>query len=375
MSWLVYRLSGSVVLLATVNFMAQIPILLITPFVSVYVDRFDRRKILLLTQTLSMVQALALALLALTGIIQIWHILLLSFSIGCINALDNPTRQAFYPGLVAKEHLSNAIALNSAVINSSRLIGPAIGGLLIGLCGEGLCFLLNGLSYIGIITALLAMHPQPSVPRNHPLHLRTDLSEGFQYISGHTPIRTLLLFICVISFFGLPLTTFIPAYVKDILHAGSEELGLLLSCSGIGSFGAALYLAGRKEVAGLWKVISTSGILLSIGLIGISSVETIPIAACIYIAIGFTLISAVASVNTLLQTLSDEDKRGRVMGYLAMAFTGLPPIGSLFLSSLEKYTGLPVIILISGVGCILGSIVFEYYRTKMSRFVRHIPSL
>ena len=154
MSWLVYRLTGSVFLLATVTFMAQIPILLVTPLMSVFVDRFDRQKILILTQSLSMVQALSMAVLTLSGVIEVWHILILSLLIGCINALDNPTRQAFYPSLVAKEHLSNAIALNSAVINGSRLIGPAVGGVLIGIFGEGLCFLLNGISYLGVIIAL-----------------------------------------------------------------------------------------------------------------------------------------------------------------------------------------------------------------------------
>lgn len=246
MSWLVYQLTGSVLLLATVTFMAQIPILLVTPFMSVLVDRFDRRRLLITTQTLSAVQALLLAWLTLSGEIQVWHIMVLSLFIGCVNALDNPTRQAFYPSLVPKENLSNAIALNSAVINGSRLIGPAIGGVLIGLFGEGLCFLINGISYIGVLIALFMMQLQVKERNIQSHRITEDLREGFSYVTGNIPIRALLLLMTGISFFGLPLTTFIPAFVKDILSGGSEQLGLMLSCVGIGSFSAAISCSSEK---------------------------------------------------------------------------------------------------------------------------------
>ena len=248
MSWLVYRLTGSVFLLATVTFMAQIPILVATPWMSVFVDRFDRRNLLILTQSMSMVQALLMAVLTLTGLIEVWHIMALSLLIGLINALDNPTRQSFYPSLVPKDKLSNAIALNSAVINGSRLIGPAVGGVLIGMLGEGICFLLNGISYVAVIAALLMMRLTPGKVRTVKQNVWEDMREGFQYVAGNMPIRTLLLLMSAISFFGLPLMTFIPAYVKTILEGESELLGLLLSCIGVGSFSAALYLAARKSV-------------------------------------------------------------------------------------------------------------------------------
>ena len=359
MSWLVYRLTGSVFLLATVTFMAQIPILLVTPLMSVFVDRFDRQKILILTQSLSMVQALSMAALTLSGVIEVWHILILSLLIGCINALDNPTRQAFYPSLVAKEHLSNAIALNSAVINGSRLIGPAVGGVLIGIFGEGLCFLLNGISYLGVIIALFLIRLSPFTVQHRRQNVLTDIQEGFSYVSA-------------VSFFGLPLMTFIPAYVKDILQGDSEMLGFLLSCIGVGSFLAALYLAARKSVVGLGKVVTISAFLLGISLMILSYIDTYWIAAFICLPAGFAIISTVASINTLLQTLSDEDKRGRVMGYLAMTFTGIAPVGSMFLGSLEKQTGLPAIILISGVSCALGGIIFEYYRPLVRKHARQV---
>ena len=366
MSWLVFRLTGSVLLLATVTFMAQIPILVATPYMSVFVDRFDRRKLLVLTQSLSMIQALLMALLTLTGLIQVWHIMILSLLIGLINALDNPTRQSFYPSLVPKDKLSNAIALNSAVINGSRLIGPAVGGVLIGLLGEGICFLLNGISYIAVIIALLMMRVAPKRERTAKQKVWEDMRDGFRYVAGNIPIRTLLLLMSAISFFGLPLMTFIPAYVKTILHGESEMLGLLLSCIGVGSFIAALYLAARKSVLGLGKVVMLSGALLGIGL-SVMSFVTIP-----WVPVGFTIIAAVASINTLLQTLSSEDKRGRVMGYMAMSFTGMAPVGSMVLGAIEKWIGLQMIILLSGICCFVAALVFEYYRPLVRRYARPV---
>ena len=362
MSWLVFRLTGSVLLLATVTFTAQIPILVATPYMSVFVDRFDRRKLLVLTQSLSMIQALLMAILTLTGLVQVWHIMVLSLLIGLINALDNPTRQSFYPSLVSPDKLSNAIALNSAVINGSRLIGPAVGGVLIGLLGEGICFLLNGISYIAVIVALLLMRLPSKRGCTAKQKVLEDMRDGFRYVVRNIPIRALLLLMSAISFFGLPLMTFIPAYVKTILHGESEMLGLLLSCIGVGSFVAALYLAARKSVLGLGKVVMLSGVLLGIGL-SVMAFVTIPwVAAVLCLPIGFTIIAAVASINTLLQTLSGEDKRGRVMGYMAMAFTGMAPVGSMVLGAIEKWIGLQMIILLSGICCFVAALVFEYYR-------------
>lgn len=375
MSWLVYKLTGSVLLLATITFTAQIPILLATPFMSVFVDRFNRHRILLVTQTLSALQALLLAWLTLSGLVEVWHLLLLSLFIGLINALDNPTRQAFYPSLVPKENLSNAIALNSAVINGSRLFGPAIGGVLIGLISEGICFLFNGISYLGVIIALLLMKLPSRQPLYKQQHLLHDLKEGFRYVSRHLPIRTLLILMSVISFFGLPLITFLPAYVKGILGGESELLGILLSCIGVGSFSAAIYLASRKSVRGLTKIIMSASLLLGLTLVSLSFTAVPWLATLLCIPAGFSLIITAASVNTLLQTLSDEDKRGRVMGYLAMTFTGISPIGSMVLGVLEKYTGLPLIILISGIACLTAGSIFEYFRPRIFRPARTSVSL
>lgn len=372
MSWLVYELTGSVFMLATIAFMAQIPILLATPFMSVLVDRYNRRNILVVTQSLSALQALLLAWLTLSGLVQVWHLMALSLLIGLINALDNPTRQAFYPSLVPKENLSNAIALNSAVINGSRLIGPAIGGVIIGILGEGICFLANGISFLGVIFALLAMKLPPYHKKEITQNILTDLREGFNYVSHSIPLRALLLMMCSISFFGLPLMTFIPAYVKDTLQGGSEMLGVMLSCIGIGSFSSAIYLAARKSVVGLGKVVTIAGVLLGLTLISLSFIDIPWMAAIVCIPVGFSIIITVASINTLLQTLSDEDKRGRVMGYLAMTFTGITPIGSMILGAVEKYIGLSSIILLSGICCTIAGFIFEHYRPLVRKYARPI---
>lgn len=372
MSWLVFRLTGSVFLLATVTFMAQIPVLVVTPYMSVFVDRFNRRALLVVTQSLSMVQALLMALLTLTGWIEVWHIMVLSLLIGLINALDNPTRQSFYPSLVPAEKLGNAIALNSAVINGSRLIGPAVGGVLIGLLGEGICFLLNGVSYIAVIIALLMMRIKPNRETVVKQRVWEDMRDGFLYVAHDMPIRSLLLLMSAISFFGLPLMTFIPAYVKTILGGESEMLGLLLSCVGVGSFIAALYLAARKSVLGLGKVVMLSGALLGIGLVVMSFVTVPWVSAVLCVPVGFMIIAAVASINTLLQTLSREDKRGRVMGYMAMAFTGMAPVGSMVLGAIEKFAGLQNIILLSGACCFIASLIFEHYRPIVRKYARPV---
>ena len=298
--------------------------------------------------------------------------MVLSLLIGLINALDNPTRQSFYPSLVPKDKLSNAIALNSAVINGSRLIGPAVGGVLIGLLGEGICFLLNGISYLAVIVALLMMRLEPGQVKRARQRVWEDMRDGFLYVKGNMPIRSLLLLMSAISFFGLPLMTFIPAYVKTILGGESELLGLLLSCVGVGSFAAALYLAARKSVLGLGKVVMISGALLGIGL-GVMSFVTVPwVAAVLCVPVGFTIIAAVASINTLLQTLSGEDKRGRVMGYMAMAFTGMAPVGSMILGAIEKFVGLQFIILLSGICCLISSLIFEHYRPVVRKYARPV---
>lgn len=365
MGWLAYKLTGSVLILATVTFMEQIPMLFATPVVSVFIDRFNRHKLLIFTQTLSMLQALLMAVLVLTNTIEVWHILVLSLFIGLINALDMPTRQAFYTSLVPRESLTNAIALNSSAINGCRLIGPAIGGILIGWVGEGYCFLFNGLSYIGVILALLMMKLKNTNRVGNSVNVWSDLTEGFHYVKDHFPIRALVVMMATISFFGVPFNTFVPAFVNLMLKGDSEMLGVLLSCIGVGAFSASAYLASRKTVIGLGSAILYAAIVLGTSLCFISFVHIRWVAALLCIPIGFCTIISVASINTLLQTLSDERMRGRVMGYLTMAFAGVPPLGALFFGAIEKWLGLPVVLFLLGTGALLTAWVFSLYLNRI----------
>ena len=326
-----------------------------TPYMSVFVDRFDRRKLLVLTQSLSMVQALLMALLTLTGLIQVWHIMILSLLIGLINALDNPTRQSFYPSLVPKDKLSNAIALNSAVINGSRLIGSCSGWRVDRFVGRGYLFPVEWYQlycrdYCLVDDADSAQTGESRETKGVGRYAGWLPVCGWKYTNPYV-----VAFNECDQFLRVALDDVYPGLRENDPARGSEMLGLLLSCIGVGSFIAALYLAARKSVLGLGKVVMLSGALLGIGL-SVMSFVTIPwVAAVLCLPVGFTIIAAVASINTLLQTLSGEDKRGRVMGYMAMSFTGMAPVGSMVLGALEKWIGLQKIILLSGICCFVAA--------------------
>ncbi len=372
MSWLIYRLSGSVVLLATINVITQLPSFFIAPFAGVLLDRFNRRKILVATQALYMIEALALAILMFTGVIQIWHILLLGLVVGLINAFDNPTRQSMVLDLVdRKENLNNAIALNSAVFNGARLVGPSLGGLLVAAFGEGWCFFINGVSYIAVITALLMMNlSYRRFVNKKKTNVLEELKEGFLYVSGYLPLRALLIMIGIISFFGMPFLVVIPAYVTTVLHAGSETLGFLMSFFGAGAFTAAICMAARKSVLGLGKVLMISCCLFGLGIMAIAYTPWTMLSYFIAFPAGFGLIASMASVNTLLQTLADEDKRGRVMSFYSMGLIGMAPMGSMLFSLLEKICGLSFSILVFGFICLVAALIFEHYRPTIRRLSR-----
>lgn len=361
MGWLAYRLTGSVLILATVTFMSQIPMLFLTPFMSVLTDRVNRHTLLVFTQSCSMLQALTMGFLVLTDTASVWNILALSLFAGVINALDMPTRQAFYTGLVPRDHLSNAIALNSSVINGGRLIGPALGGILIHWVGEGMCFILNGISYLAVISALLMMRCTPSNPQAERRSLFTDIAEGFDFLKQDVPIRTLVMMMAAVSFFGVPFSTFLPAYVNENLGGGSEVLGMLYSFVGIGAFGASVYLASRKRVFGLEKLVMYAAALFAMALVAIAFVGNVRLSALLCIPVGASTILSVASNNTLLQLLTPEKVRGRIMGYLVMAFAGMPPLGSLFFGYLEKWLGLSGILVMMGSCCLLSALCFAWY--------------
>jgi MFS family permease len=357
--WLVYDLTKSPLMLGIVGFSSQIPSFFLAPFGGVFVDRFSRHRTLISTQILAMIQSLALAVLALTGVIQVWHIIALSLVQGFINAVDAPARQAFVPELVERrEDLANAIAINSTMFNGARLIGPAIGGLLLASVGAAYCFLIDGLSYIAVIIALLAMQIKPIkhvVSNANPLQ---KIKEGFVYTFGFPPIRAILMLSALVSFMGLQYTVLVPIFAQEILKGGAETLGFLMAASGVGALAGGIYLVTRKTVIGLGKVIAWAPATLGIGLIGFSFSRYLPFSLLAMLLIGLGTLLQVAASNTILQTIVDDDKRGRVMSFFTMSFLGVIPFGSLLGGVLATHIGAPNTLIIDGIACILGYMLF-----------------
>jgi MFS family permease len=373
MSWLVYDLTHSAFLLGFIGFLGQIPSLLLSPFAGVLSDRWNRHRIVICTQSLAMIQAFILAILTLTGTIAIWHIILLALFLGFVNAFDMPTRQAFVVEMVETgEDLGNAIALNSLLFNGARLLGPSIGGILIALLGEGMCFLLNGISYIAVIIALLAMKITKREIRSRSSQVLKDLREGFTYAFGFPPIRSLLLLLALTSLTAMPYMVLMPVFAKTVLQGGPQTLGFLLGASGVGAAVGAIYLASRTSVLGLGKLIVIASSIFGIGLIAFSISRILWLSLLLLVFTGFGMMVQMASSNTVLQTIVEEDKRGRVMSLYTMAFMGMVPFGSLLAGSLASKIGAPGTIMISGIACILGSMLFARKLPLLRELVRPI---
>ena len=373
-SWLVYRLTGSALLLGVVGFAGQIPSFLLAPFAGVIVDRWNRHHLLVATQFLAMIQSLALAVLALTGYIQIWHVIALSIFQGLVNAFDMPARQAFVVEMVEnREDLPNAIALNSSLVNAARLLGPSIAGVVIAAVGEGWCFFIDGVSYIAVIASLLAMKVAPSaIKAVKKTNVLQQFREGWDYVYGFPPISKILLLLAFVSLVGMPYSVLMPIFATDILHGGSHTLGFLMAASGVGALCGAVFLAARKTVVGLGRYIPRMAGLFGIGLIGfsISRVEWLSMILMVVTGLGFMV--QMATSNTIIQTIVDEDKRGRVMSFYTMAFMGTAPFGSLLAGSLAAQIGAPNTLLIGGVCCVLGAVWFQRALPRLRQFVRPI---
>ena len=358
-SWLVYHLTNSALLLGLVGFFSQIPSFFLTPFTGVFVDRWNRHRILVITQTLSMIQAFVLAFLTLTGSINILSIILLSLSLGLINAFDMPARQAFVIEMVEKkEDLPNAIALNSSLVNVARFIGPAIAGLLVAAVGEGLCFLINGISYVAVIVALLAMKVNKITRRVSINNISKEIKEGFKYSFGFAPIRSILLLLGLVSLIGMPYLVLMPIFAKDILHGGANTLGFLMAAAGIGALVGGIYLASRKSVLGLGKILTFATAIFGLGLIIFAFSKNLYFSLSMMLVSGFGMLLQIAASNTLLQTITEDDKRGRVMSFFTMAFMGMSPFGNLIAGAMADKIGAPNTVLISGGICIIGAIIF-----------------
>jgi MFS family permease len=372
-SWLVYDLTHSALLLGLVGFFSQIPTFFLTPFSGVFIDRWNRHRILVATQTLSMIQAFILAFLTLTGRISVWHIVLLSLSLGLVNAFDMPARQAFVVEMVEKRSdLSNAIALNSSMVNSARLIGPAVAGILVAIVGEGFCFLINGISFMSVIAALLAMKIK-KIPKNkYSNNIAQDIKEGFRYAFGFVPIRSILLFLGLISLIGMPYTVLMPIFAKDILRGGPNFLGFLMASSGIGALVGGIYLASRRTVLGLGKILTAATGIFGLSLIIFSVSKNLWLSLSMMFISGLGMIIHIASTNTILQTITEDDKRGRVMSFFTMAFMGMSPFGNLMAGALANSIGASNTVLISGGICILGTIIFSLKLPSIRKFIRPI---
>ena len=373
-AWLVYHLTQSPLLLGVVSFVSQLPNLVLVPFGGVLVDRWNHHRTLLITQSLAMLQSLALAALTLTGHIQVWQILALALCQGLINAIDSPARQAFIPEIVErKDNLVNAIALNSSMVNGAKLLGPAIGGLVIAGVGAGFCFLIDGFSYFAVLASLLAMRLKPKPPSAEPkikLPMRQTLKEGFVYILDSPPIRSILLLVALTSFMGLSPTVVLPVFAAEMLGGGAHVLGILMAAPGVGALVAAIGLTQRQGIAGLGRLIAIAPALMGASMIAFSQSKVLWLSTLLLVLIGFGTLLQMASSNTVIQTLVEDDKRGRVMSFYLVAFLGVGSLGNLFTGSLISLMGASAEVALSGGICMVGAMLFAYQLPKLRRIVR-----
>lgn len=370
-SWLVFRLTHSALQLGIVSFAAQIVSFLLGPFAGVWVERLNRRKLLVWTQAAAAVQSLAMAVLTLTHIINLKEIIALSVMQGLINAFDMPARQSFLVQMVEdRNDLSNAIAINSSMANGARLVGPAIAGLVIGAAGEGWCFLIDGISYFAVIASLLMMRIESAKTYRYATSMLEQMREGWDYVRTFHPIRVILMLFALVSLMGYPHMVLMPVFAGQVLHGGPHTLGWLTGASGIGAFVSALSLAARKSVAGLTRMIQVATAVLggALILLGLSHTLWLSLAAMVFV--GFGLMQAAAVSNTVIQSLVTEDKRARVMSYYMMAFFGAAPFGSLLAGALAHRIGAPRTVIITGASCLIGALWFSFELPKVKSDMR-----
>jgi MFS family permease len=374
-SWLVYDLTHSAELLGVVGFAGQIPSFVLAPFAGVFVDRWNRHRLLVATQVLAMVQSLALAILTFTHVIKVWHVIALSIFQGLINAFDMPARQSFVVQMVEdREDLPNAIALNSSLVNAARLIGPSLAGVIIAVTGEAWCFMIDAISYIAVIASLLAMRVTPAETASviRKLNVFQQIHEGWTYVRNNPPISKILLLLALVSLVGMPYTVLMPIFANEVLKGGPYTLGFLMAASGTGALTGALLLASRKSVLGLGRFIPRMAALFGVGLIAFSFSRMIWLSLILMVLTGLGFMVQMAVSNTIIQTIVDEDKRGRVMSFYTMAFMGTAPFGSLLAGSVAERIGAPYTLLIGGSGCIIGAFWFYRALPRLREFVRPI---
>ena len=371
--WLVYRLTGSAFYLGLIGFVSQAPAFLLAPVAGAMADRMNKHRLVIGTQIAGMLQAAVLAGLVLTGRIEVWHIIVLMTWMGCVAGFDVPARQSFLLDMVGdRADLPNAIALNSSMFNAARLVGPAIAGLAISVAGEGTVILFNAVSYIAVLASLTMMRiPVRRTPPGRP-RMIAHIREGFRYAFGFPPIRSVLLMVATVSLVAVPFTVLLPVVATEVLGGSASTLGFLMGATGLGALTGALYLASRQTVRGLGRVIVGASAVFGLGLIGVALSSSLPLTLLLLMLAGFGMMTQMASSNTILQTLVDDDKRGRVMSLYSMAFLGTAPVGSLLAGGIASRWGAPVAIGVGGVCCIGASAVFGTRIPALREYVRPI---
>jgi MFS family permease len=366
-------MTGSVFLLGISAFAGQIPSIFLSPFAGVITDRLSRYKVLLWSQVFSMLHAFLLAGLVLTGNIMIWQIIFLSFIIGCINTFEIPARHSFVIEMVEKkEDLGNGIALNSLMFNGARLIGPSIAGILLAAAGEGICFLLNGISFLFVIISLKMMKLQKKDAGSKKTDIIKELKDGFSYTFGFLPIRHLILLLGLVNMMVMFYSTLMPVFAKEILGGDSHTYGFLMGAAGFGALLGAFFLASRETVLKLGRIVPAAVIIFGTGLVILSFSRIFILSLIIMVFVGMGLMLQAAASNTILQTITDDDKRGRVMSFYTMAIMGSAPFGSLMAGSLAKTIGTPYTILIGGLVSITGALFFLRKLPELKKIVRPI---
>ena len=358
-SWLVYRLTGSSLLLGSIGFANQIPVFLFAPVGGIVADIRNRQKVVIATQTASMTLAFILAGLTLANVVQVWHIFVLAALLGVVNAFDIPGRQAFIVEMVGKEDLMNAIALNSSMFNGARIVGPAVAGILVASIGEGWCFFANAVSYIAVIIGLMMMRVQPRKVARTGTPME-NIVEGFRFVRQTLPIRALLMLLALVSIVGMPYAVLMPIFADQILHGGARGLGLLMGATGVGALLGALSLAAKTGLAGLGRWVTLASAGFGVSLIAFSYSRSLWLAAALLVPVGYCMMTQMASSNTLIQAMVPDRLRGRVMAVYSMGFMGMAPIGALLAGVLADRLGAPLTVAIGGGFCILGAATFGY---------------
>ncbi|HET8965103.1 MAG TPA: MFS transporter [Candidatus Acidoferrum sp.] len=356
--WLVYRLTGSAALLGVFGFANQIPMLVLASVGGYVGDRYSRHRGVIATQTISMLLAFLLAGLTLTNVVHVWHLIAITLLVGIVNAFDVPIRQAFFVQMVGKEDLPNAIALNSSIFNGARVVGPAIAGFAIAWVGEGWCFFLNGLSFLAVIFALMAMKIEQQERKDSGESPLQSLLQGFRFAMKDRPIRSTLLLMSMLSVFGLQYSVFMPIFAEDVLHSGARGLGFLMSAAGVGAVLGALQFAARTAYKGLAKWIAAMSVICSVCLLIFSQSKIFWLSIVVLFIVGFAATSQMAATNTTVQNRSPDALRGRLMAVYATMFMGVQPLGALLAGGIAKRLGAPATLAIFGTICLLGSLVF-----------------